>query len=355
MGARPLGRKPQRATSERERQQALDRFHVVDTLAETVYHDLVRLAAHLCDAPIALLSLIDRERQWFKARVGLSEHETPRNVAVCGHAIQHPGELMEVQDLARDPRFSTFPIVIGEVRARFYASMPLTTADGQAIGTLCVVDRQPRALDEARREWLESLARIAMGLLDGHARRYQDEVDIALQEPETPPEPSNAKPQVYRIAVLEVQRYAQVVERLGERTVEKSLRALESVLEACLDPGAGDRINRVSSSAEFVAVLIGEGNHARLDALRAALRRTGAQRPDGTGRMCDGDLTGRAGRRGIRARRRRPEPVQGPSGRCPGLAVGDHCFDVACTASRHRSPDKRSAPGRSSVVAPRFA
>lgn len=267
-----MGRTPQRATSaaERERQQALDRYHVVDTLAETVYDDLVRIAAHLCEAPIALLSLIDRERQWFKARIGLSEHETPRNVAVCGHAIQHPGEMMEVQDLARDPRFATFPIVIGEVRARFYASMPLTTADGQAIGTLCVVDRQPRTLEPAQREWLESLSRIAMELLDGHARRHQDEVDVALQDVDVARDPvATPQAQGYHIAILEVQRYAQLVDRLGERTVEKALRALETMLEAALDHRAGDRINRVSSSAEFVVVLVGAGSEARLDALHA--------------------------------------------------------------------------------------
>ena len=229
---------------------------MVDTPTETVYDDLVRIAAHLCGTPIALLSLIDRERQWFKARVGLAEHETPRNVAVCAHAILQPGELMEVNDLARDPRFAFLPIVIGEVRARFYASMPLTTADGQAIGTLCVVDRQPRTLDPAQREWLQSLGRIAMGLLDGHARRYQDQVEAALADTRTvvpDPQPVPSSKENFRIAILEVQRYAMAVERGGERTVDKALHALESRFEACLDPEAGDRVNRVSESAEFVA------------------------------------------------------------------------------------------------------
>lgn len=269
---RPLARIPQRVVpaDERARQHALDRYHVVDTPTETVYDDLVRAAAHLCGAPIALLSLIDRERQWFKARVGLAEHETPRNVAVCAHAILQPGELMEVSDLARDPRFAFLPIVIGEVRARFYASMPLTTADGQAIGTLCIVDRQPRTLDGEQREWLHSLGRIAMGLLDGHARRYQDEVRAALDPPRAPPaEPEAKAKENYRIAILEVQRYAAAVESSGERTVDKALTALESRFEACMDLEAGDRVNRVSESAEFVAVLMGDAGEARLDALLA--------------------------------------------------------------------------------------
>ncbi|MDR0182320.1 GAF domain-containing protein [Lysobacter arvi] len=269
-----MARIPQRVVpaDERARQHALDRYHVVDTPTETVYDDLVRIAAHLCDAPIALLSLIDRERQWFKARIGLAEHETPRNVAVCAHAILEPDELMEVSDLARDPRFAFLPIVIGEVRARFYASVPLTTADGQAIGTLCVVDRQPRTLGPEQREWLRSLGRIAMGLLDGHARRYQDDVEAALADVRpAPSEPSPAPvaKEPFLIAILEVQRFASAVERDGERTVEKALAALESRLEACLDLEQGDRINRVSASAEFVAVLIGDAGASRLDALRA--------------------------------------------------------------------------------------
>jgi hypothetical protein len=255
--------------TESARQHALDRYHVVDTPGESVYDDLVRIAAHLCDAPIALLSLIDRDRQWFKARLGLAEHETPRNVAVCAHAILEPGELMEVSDLARDPRFAMFPIVLGEVRARFYASMPLTTADGQAIGTLCVVDRQPRRLEPAQREWLQSLGRIAMGLLDGHARRYQDDVRVALDPPRaSEPAPEPEVKANYRIAILEVQRHAQAIERTGERTVEKALNALEATFETCLDLAAGDRVNRVSDSAEFVAVLMGDSGESRLDALR---------------------------------------------------------------------------------------
>jgi len=266
-----LARTPHRVITavESARQHALDRYHVVDTPSESVYDDLVRIAAHLCDTPIALLSLIDRDRQWFKARLGLAEQETPRNIAVCAHAILEPGELMEVSDLSRDPRFSAFPIVIGEVRARFYASVPLTTADGQAIGTLCVVDRQPRKLEPAQRDWLESLGRVAMGLLDGHARRYQDEVRVALDIPRPPPsQPEPEAKENYRIAILEVERYAQAVEREGERTVEKMMQALESRLETCLDLDAGDRINRVSASAEFVAVLMGDAGEARLAALR---------------------------------------------------------------------------------------
>lgn len=264
--------------SELERQHALDRLHVVDTLPETVYDDLARVAAHVCDTPIALLSLIDRERQWFKARVGMSDHETPRSVAVCEQAIRKPGQLMEVRDLAHDLRFASFPGVAGELHARFYAGMPLVTSEGHAIGTLCVVDRQPRSLTRTQRASLASLARIAMALLEGHARKHQEEVAKALKANAEAararklpaPEPEKPKAPIYRVVILEVQRFATAVERMGERTVEKLLQSLDETFDACLRHELGDRINRVTSSPEFVAVVSGDDGEARVDALRRA-------------------------------------------------------------------------------------
>ena len=266
--------------SELERQHALDRLHIVDTLPETVYDDLACVAARVCDTPIALLSLIDRERQWFKARVGLGDHETPRSVAVCEQAIRKPGQLMEVRDLAHDLRFASFPGVAGELHARFYAGMPLVTSEGHAVGTLCVVDRQPRTLTHTQRASLASLARIAMALLEGHARKHQEEVAKALKaNAEAPharsrtlpaPEPEKPKAPIYRVVILEVQRFANAVERMGERTVEKLLQSLDETFDACLRHELGDRINRVTSSPEFVAVVSGDDGEARVEALRRA-------------------------------------------------------------------------------------
>lgn len=264
--------------SELERQHALDRLHIVDTLPETVYDDLACVAARVCETPIALLSLIDRERQWFKARVGLGDHETPRSVAVCEQAIRKPGQLMEVRDLAHDLRFASFPGVAGELHARFYAGMPLVTSEGHAIGTLCVVDRQPRALTRTQRASLASLARIAMALLEGHARKHQEEVAKALKADAgaqrsrklTAPEPEKPKAPIYRVVILEVQRFATAVERMGERTVEKLLQSLDETFDACLRHELGDRINRVTSSPEFVAVVTDDDGEARVDALRRA-------------------------------------------------------------------------------------
>ena len=161
------------ADRERARQHTLDRYHALDTLPSTVYDDLVALAAAVCGTPIAVVSLIDRERQWFKARIGLDGHETTRDTAVCDHAIRQPEELLEIPDLVEDTRFSAFPIVTGDVKARFYAGMPLVAGSGEALGTVCVVDTQPRRLNNQQKTSLRALARITATLLDAHRVQHE--------------------------------------------------------------------------------------------------------------------------------------------------------------------------------------
>lgn len=128
------------------RQRELDAYRIVDTLPQAAYDDIVRLAAHLCGAPVALVSLLDRERQWFKARAGFEHTETERRIAFREHAIRAPGRRLEVADAANDPRFRDNPLVAGPHGVRFYAGMPLVTPEGAALGTLCVLDRTPLAM-----------------------------------------------------------------------------------------------------------------------------------------------------------------------------------------------------------------
>ena len=137
---------------------ALRAFGILDTPAEADYDDLARLAAGICDVPIALVSLVDADRQWFKARVGIDACETHRDLAFCAHALHSP-DLFEVPDAAADARFRDNPLVTGEPHIRFYAGMPLTAPDGHRLGTLCAIDRTPRTLTPAQRDTLRVLAR----------------------------------------------------------------------------------------------------------------------------------------------------------------------------------------------------
>ena len=133
-------------------------FDILDTPAETEFDDLTRLAARICETPIAFISLIDLGRQWFKSRVGIEAAEMPREIAFCSYTILEK-DVMEVQDATSDPRFADNPLVTGALGIRFYAGMPLTTANGTCMGTLAVADRVPRALDPLQRDALRTLGK----------------------------------------------------------------------------------------------------------------------------------------------------------------------------------------------------
>ncbi|MFN9765335.1 MAG: PAS domain-containing protein [Pseudomonadota bacterium] len=153
-------------TNEAERLERLRALAVLDTAPEPLFDTLSRLAAAICGTPIALLSLVDASRQWFKANVGLpGVSETPRELAFCAHAILD-GEVLEVGDACADPRFAGNPLVTGEPGIRFYAGAPIELPGGVRLGTLCVIDRQPRRLDPAQREQLRELAAAAAQALE---------------------------------------------------------------------------------------------------------------------------------------------------------------------------------------------
>ncbi len=147
--------------NEPDRLLALEAFGLLDTPPEPEYDDLTHLAATICDAPIALVSLVDSCRQWFKSKHGIDACETHRDTAFCSHAIHQP-TLFEIPDATLDPRFWDNPLVQGEPHIRFYAGMPLATPGGYNVGTLCVIDREPRQLSETQRNALRVLARQVM-------------------------------------------------------------------------------------------------------------------------------------------------------------------------------------------------
>jgi len=151
----PPGRSvaPDVPANERARLAELHALHILDTPPEPGFESLVAIASELCDTPIALISLVDSERQWFKARVGLAAEQTPREISFCGHAILGH-ELFEISDALKDPRFATNPLVTDDPSIRFYAGVPLITEQGSALGTLCVIDRKPRRLSPRQRSVL---------------------------------------------------------------------------------------------------------------------------------------------------------------------------------------------------------
>lgn len=150
---------------ERARLDALHRLAVLDTLPEPTFDAITAAAAQACETPIALVSLVDEGRQWFKSNVGLpGVAQTPRNVAICDHTIRGDG-LLEVRDATLDPRFADNPLVTGEPNIRFYAAAPIVLPAGERVGSVCVIDRQPRQLDRVQRDMLCSLGRIASACL----------------------------------------------------------------------------------------------------------------------------------------------------------------------------------------------
>jgi GAF domain-containing protein len=148
-------------TSEAARVAALNRYAILDSEPEQSFDDLVILAAHICKTPMAMLSLVDDHRQWFKSKIGVEVRETPRDVAICAHTIQHD-DLFVVPDTLQDARFRENPLVTGEPHIRFYAGAPLINDDGYALGTLCVLDREPRELNPEQKEAVNALSRLAL-------------------------------------------------------------------------------------------------------------------------------------------------------------------------------------------------
>ncbi|MDP4075103.1 GAF domain-containing protein [Acidovorax sp. A1169] len=151
---------------EADRLTALRELLLLDTPPEERYDRLARFAAEQLNVPIALLTLVDGQRQWFKSRIGLEVAETTRDISFCGHAIMK-SELFVIEDASVDPRFFDNPLVTGEPNIRFYAGAPLQDTRGHNIGTLCVIDTKPRKLDQVELAILDALRKLANETLSG--------------------------------------------------------------------------------------------------------------------------------------------------------------------------------------------
>lgn len=160
--------------NETERLEALRAYQILDTLPEKEIDDIVQLASDICGAPIAMVSLVDKDRQWFKAKLGITESESARDISFCQHTILG-NDIFEVSDARLDEVFANNPFVTGEHQIRFYAGAPLVSAEGYNIGSLCVLDRSPKQLSDNQKKSLRSLARFVMSHLE--LRRHRAEIE----------------------------------------------------------------------------------------------------------------------------------------------------------------------------------
>ena len=151
---------------EEARLENLASYDILDTLPEQAYDDLVRLAAFICGTSMGFIILIDRDRQWFKAKLGLDVAETPRQMSFCAHTLSSPDQLLMIEDAREDIRFADNPLVTGAPHIRFYAGAPLVTPERHVLGTVCVADRVPRQLNPAQREALTALSRQVVAQLE---------------------------------------------------------------------------------------------------------------------------------------------------------------------------------------------
>ncbi len=240
-----------------ERVAELRRHEVLDTLPEADFDDLVRLASHICGTPIALVSLVDADRQWFKARLGLEADETPRDQSFCAHAICEPGrDIFEVSDAREDPRFAENPLVLGDPNIRFYAGTPLVTRDGWALGTLCVIDRKPRQLTKEQAEGLVMLRRHVVNALElrrlvREQARTIDQLDRTRQ----------ALDFAHREATAATEAKSRFLATMSHeiRTPMNAVLGMTALLRSTnLDPEQADYTETIRASGEMLMALVND-------------------------------------------------------------------------------------------------
>ncbi len=174
--------KPPKPSNEDARIKALQHYRVLDTAPEQSYDAITALASFICECPIALVSLVDSERQWFKSKVGIEANETSRDHSFCAHVV-FQSSLMVVEDALADKRFSDNPLVTGSPNIRFYAGAPLIAPDGNALGSLCVIDRTPHSLSPEKASALKHLASLVVTQLE--LRRVSQELAAAAENLKT--------------------------------------------------------------------------------------------------------------------------------------------------------------------------
>ncbi|MGO4910864.1 sensor histidine kinase [Leeuwenhoekiella sp. W20_SRS_FM14] len=165
--------------NERKRQEAVNSYKLVGTLPERSYDDITQIAAYICEAPIALITMLDYNRNFLKSHYGVPFSESPRQISFCTHAIQSPEAIFVIPDARKDDRFKDNPLVTGDMKAIFYAGVPLIDKGGHALGTLCVFDHEPRTINERQQSTLIALANQVINLFELHRQNLENK---ALQK-----------------------------------------------------------------------------------------------------------------------------------------------------------------------------
>lgn len=216
---------------EQERLQELYRSDLLDTPSETDFDEIVQLASRICDVPISLISLIDAGRQWFKAKTGINIDETDRSVSFCSHAILQD-DIMEVEDTTLDDRFSGNPFVQNDPSVRFYAGVPLVTEKGYKLGTLCVLDKTPRVLDDDQTFALKVLAKQIIKLIELRSRNRELQHLINTQNRITSIIAHDVRnPLAALKAIIELQTSGALTEEETTEMLTMSAKQLDSTIE----------------------------------------------------------------------------------------------------------------------------
>ncbi|AVX89685.1 sensor domain-containing diguanylate cyclase [Pseudomonas sp. VE 196-7] len=264
---------PIKPANEAVRIQALHGLNVLDSAPEERFDRLTRLAKRLFNVPIALVTLVDKDRQWFKSCVGLDVNETPRDVSFCGHAILQD-ELLLVPDAKQDKRFHDNPLVTGEPNIRFYAGYPLTVPNGNKMGTLCLIDTRPRELDDEERGLLRDLAGMAEQELMAVQMANMDELTLlsnrrgfkALAQYALEACKHRDKPAT--LLFFDLNDFKHINDHYGHAEGDSALKTFADVLRIAFRES--DVVGRLGGD-EFVALLTGS-SHVETTAIMARLK-----------------------------------------------------------------------------------
>lgn len=253
---------PKELEKEIERLKELASYSILDTLTEDDYDNLTKIASEICKTPISLISFLDEKRIWFKSHHGLDVNETQKEYAFCAHAIHKPNEIFIVEDSRKDERFYDNPLVIGDPKVVFYAGIPLVSDNGLPLGTLCVIDHEPKVLNEKQLQSLTALSTQVMVLL--RLRKKKIKLEKALSDLE---EKNKSLEKFAQVAAHDLkspligissltklfsERYSDKIDANGKKmlgVIENASIKLQQLIEGLLENSRSEQLLKEKNSA----------------------------------------------------------------------------------------------------------